>query len=123
MDFFKFFQNILISSAFLSVIFLVNSCASTKIAPYANEVHSSFSGDDAVSLGKTQESRKSYFSRIDESIMKDVENALPASLKRAASSIRKSENELSEQEKVLLLVISNMMKILWPDERIDWESP
>ena len=76
MNFFKFFQNILISSAFLSVIFLVNSCASTKIAPYANEVHSSFSGDDAVSLGKTQESRKSYFSRIDESIMKDVENAL-----------------------------------------------
>ncbi len=123
MNFFKFFQNILISSAFLSVIFLVNSCASTKIAPYANEVHSSFSGDDAVSLGKTQESRKSYFSRIDESIMKDVENALPASLKRAASSIRKSENELSEQERVLLLVISNMMKILWPDERIDWESP
>ena len=95
------------------MIFLVNSCTSTKIAPYANEVHSSFSGDDAVSLGKTQESRKSYFSRIDESIMKDVENALPASLKRAASSIRKSENELSEQEKVLLLAIKSSQEGLY----------
>ena len=105
------------------MIFLVNSCASTKTVPYAKEVHSSFSSDDGVSLGKTQGREKTYFSRIDESIMKDIENALPSSLKRASSTIRKSENELTEQEKVLLLVISNMMKILWPDERIDWESP
>lgn len=64
-----------------------------------------------------------YFSHIPQNIMADVENGSPASLRRAASNLRKSRSDFDESEKMLLAVESGIMQVVWPSERIDWESP
>lgn len=66
---------------------------------------------------------RTYFSRIDTGIMEDVENGSPASLRRAAASVRKLESAIGEPEKVLLALCASVMTIAWPGERIDWDVP
>ena len=63
---------------------------------------------------------KSYFSKINDDIVKGVENGSPASITDAMSSIKKSEAELSENEKVLIYVASEMMRILWSSQKASW---
>lgn len=80
----------------------------------------------AISSEKNEDLKNkkyTYFSSIDESIIADVEIGSPSSLRRAASSIRKSEVEYLENEKVLLAVESNIMQMVYPTERVDLEIP
>ena len=65
---------------------------------------------------------KSYFAKIDESIVKDVENGSPSSIAAAMNALHKSESELSENEKVLIYVASEMMRILWSSQKITWNT-
>ncbi|MGP1530749.1 MAG: tetratricopeptide repeat protein [Treponema sp.] len=76
----------------------------------------------AIPSGKRRK-MKQYFSNIDENIIAEVENGSPSSLRRAASSLRKSELEYTESEKILLAIASGIMQIVWSTERIDWEAP
>ena len=86
--------------------------------------------DSDVSAGGTAESEaiklpsaakpKSYFSKIDSAVLKNVEIGSPETLTQAMSALRKSENELIESEKVLIYTAGEMMRILWPSQKISW---
>ena len=85
------------------------------------EDQTSTQSQEAIKLPVTSKS-KSYFSKINAEIIKNVENGSPDSISKAMASIRKSESELSESEKVLIYVSSEMMRILWPSQKITWTS-
>ncbi len=112
---------ILSGSIFFIFIFLTISCGSTK--KIADKKVLPKDSEKGISLGKTQDFKKNYFSRIDSKILSDVEMGTPQSLKRAAANLRKGEIEQEESEKVLLSVITNILKIVWPEEYIEWEEP
>ena len=63
-----------------------------------------------------------YFSGIDEDTLRDVENGSPASLRRAAAALRKSDVEYTDKERILLAVSAGIMQLVWPLERMDWET-
>ncbi|MGP1458920.1 MAG: tetratricopeptide repeat protein [Treponema sp.] len=111
---------------------LLFSCAS---APRTNETHGSDASSSVNASDNSDEETKTalpsagrrrgarYFSGIDENILADVENGSPASLRRAAAALRKSELEYAENEKTLLAVAAAIMKIAWPQEKADWDVP
>ncbi|MDE5898539.1 MAG: tetratricopeptide repeat protein [Treponemataceae bacterium] len=66
---------------------------------------------------------KTFFSHIDGGIMADMEAGSPASLRRAAAAIRRSDSDSEMAERVLLAVAYRIMKIVWPSERVDWDAP
>ncbi len=121
------FKNFLI---FFSALFsaLLFSCASTP------DVSTGFSTgtyehdlNEKTAINKEgSEERKNknytYFSAVPESIMHDVEVGSPSSLRKAVQAIRKQNSELTENEKVLIAVVSDIMQIAWPNERVDWET-
>lgn len=112
---------------FLTLIF---SCASTPDVTNGGLVSGKFSGNPekktAINHQASEEKknrRYTYFSAIPESIMADVEIGSPSSLRRAIQAIRKQSSDLTENEKVLIAVESNIMQMVWTNERVDWESP
>ena len=118
----------LIFGAFLST--LIFSCASVPEQTNGGLVSGKFSGnpDEKTAINhQASEEKKNrsytYFSAIPEAIMTDVEIGSPSSLRRAVQSIRKQSSELTENEKVLIAVGSNIMQMVWTNERVDWESP
>lgn len=121
----------LIFGAFLST--LIFSCASVPEQTDKTNgglVSGKFSGnpDEKTAINhQASEEKKNrsytYFSAIPEAIMTDVEIGSPSSLRRAVQSIRKQSSELTENEKVLIAVGSNIMQMVWTNERVDWESP
>ena len=118
----------LIFSALFST--LIFSCASVPEQSKGGLVSGKFSGnpDEKTAINhKASEEKKNrnytYFSAIPESIMADVEIGSPSSLRRAVQAIRKQDSELTENEKVLIAVESNIMGMVWTNERVDWESP
>ena len=74
---------------------------------------------EATKLPTTTKS-KSYFAKIKEDIVKNVETGSPASISSAMSQFHKTESELSENEKVLIYAASEIMRILWPSQKITW---
>lgn len=63
---------------------------------------------------------KSYFAKISEDIVKDVENGSPASIAQAMAAIHKAEENLTQNEKVFIYAASEIMRILWPSQKITW---
>lgn len=63
-----------------------------------------------------------YFSAISEDIMNDVENGSPSSLRRAVQTLRKQTSDVTEKEKVLIKIVSEIMQMVWTNERVDWEN-
>ena len=63
---------------------------------------------------------KSYFAKIDPEILENVEIGSPSSLNQAMSQLKKAESELSENEKVLIYSAGEIMRILWPSQKITW---
>ncbi len=64
--------------------------------------------------------KRTYFMQIDKSIMDDVENGSPKSIKRAMNNIRKGEAEYTDKERVLIYVVASVMEIVYPSEKITW---
>ena len=67
--------------------------------------------------------KRTFFYKIDEQIVKEVENGSPESLKNAMQLIKKSSEEYEENEKVLISIAVQIMKIVWPSQKITWEQP
>lgn len=68
--------------------------------------------------------QRTYFYKIDAVIMNDVENGSPDALRSAMSALRQARgSELEETEKVLVFVSSEIMKLVWPSEKITWDIP
>lgn len=70
--------------------------------------------------GKTQ---REYFSKVDPAVLQGVENGSPDSLREAMSLLRKKTTEYDESEKVLAVVSAEIMKLVWPSEKITWDIP
>lgn len=64
--------------------------------------------------------KKGYFGKVDESILNDVENGSPSSIKSAMSRFRKNEADYIESEKVLISVAASIMEIVWETQKVDW---
>lgn len=67
--------------------------------------------------------KRTFFYKIDEQIVKEVENGSPESLKNAMQLIKKSYEEYEENEKVLISIAVQIMKIVWPSQKISWKQP
>lgn len=67
--------------------------------------------------------KRTFFYKIDEQIVKEVENGSPESLKNAMQLIKKSSEEYEENEKVLISIAVQIMKIVWPSQKITLEQP
>lgn len=109
---------------------VVLSCASAPEKVVGGTATTSFEGlpeeKTAISTATVDDKKNknyTYFSRIDQSIMTDVEIGSPSSLRKAASALRKLDMEDDESGKVLLAVEANIMQMVWSTERVDWESP
>ena len=63
---------------------------------------------------------KSYFSKIDQEVVKNVELGSPQSLTLAMTALKKNEADYAESEKVLIYIASQLMTILWPSQKITW---
>ena len=118
------------SKIFLLILFVFFSvftgCASGKkdeasdlTAPAVSETPITIDNTGSTKLPGTG-NRKGYFGKIDESIVNDVENGDPASIKRAMSKLRKNEADYTENEKVLISVAASIMEIAWETEKVDW---
>ena len=119
----------LVFSVFASTLFF--SCASTPSAgTKGGLVSGTYTGnpDEKTAINhQASEEKKNksytYFSAVPKEIMADVEIGSPSSLRRAIQAIRKQSSELTENEKVLIAIESNIMQMVWTAERVDWESP
>lgn len=95
--------------------------SSLVTATYENEDKTQTENSDS-SIIKLPSTKRTYFSKIDSEIVLLVENGSPSSLQQAMSKIRKSESEYAENEKVLIAIATEIMKIVWPSEKITWDS-
>ncbi|MCR4900947.1 MAG: tetratricopeptide repeat protein [Treponema sp.] len=112
----------------LILLCVLSSCAS-KPAPdtsdFTNtEYETPETYDDSENLESiklpSSAKPKSYFSKIDEDILMNVEQGSPSSITLAMSALKKNEAEYIESEKVLIYVATQMMTILWPSQKVTW---
>ncbi len=78
--------------------------------------------DDSIKLPSAKVQR-SFFYKIDDSIMAGIHNGSPDSLRAAMSALRQKGSEYEENEKVLAAVAADIMKLVWPSEKITWDIP
>ena len=72
---------------------------------------------------KVSSKKRTYFYKIDQTIIDGVENGSPDSIRDALSKIRKNNDDYAENEKVLINVACSIMKIVWPSEKINFDQP
>lgn len=75
-----------------------------------------------VEAVKLSTPKRTFFSKIDPEILAGVENGSPDSLRLAMSKLRKNESEYEENEKILIAISTEIMKTLWPSEKITWDT-
>ena len=92
-------------------------------AAKAEQESVSVSSSDSIKLPSVKNQR-TYFYKINESILTEVENGSPDSLRSAMSTLRQNRgSDLDEAEKVLTYVSAEIMKLVWPSEKITWDIP
>lgn len=116
-----FTGKIFIFSLILFLVFANNIYAKTKKSDITDTQNLTNDLDKKIAL-QVPSKKWTYFSGIDANIVKNVEIGVPSSLKQAMSDIRKSESEYSENEKVLIKVASEIMRIVWPSQYISWKE-
>lgn len=67
--------------------------------------------------------KRTYFYKIEPSVLENAENGTPESLKNAVSALHKSDGSYSDAEKVLIYVCTKIMQTAWPSQKLSWESP
>ena len=77
---------------------------------------------DSIKLPSAKVQR-SFFYKIDSSIITGIQNGSPDSLRAAISALKQKGGEFEENEKVLAVVAAEIMKIVWPSEKITWDIP
>ena len=138
-DFFCRFNFSHFTTALLLILALsLTACASTESSDPQETGHTKTSYEAPVVSEKTEEGEtnqtadaiklpsaskpKSYFAKINDEIVKKVEIGSPASLTEAMNSIHKSEADLTQNEKVLIYIASEMMRILWSSQKVSWTT-
>ena len=80
--------------------------------------------DDTTYKLPSSKNQREYFSKVDPSILKDVQNGSPDSLRDAMIRLRQQKGgEYDEADKVLAVVSAEIMKLVWPSEKINWDIP
>lgn len=104
-------------------------------APAATVSESSSSRQEVVSAPKTTlepasvvlpsvRQKNWYFEDISTDILNNVMKGSPSALRTAAAALQKSDESLyTEEEKVLLYIMSTIMKYAWPSETVSWTVP
>lgn len=114
----------IIAVFFISTFLFLNSCGSTQNPEKGannTEAPSHSENENPTKLsGGTGNRTISY--KIDPAIMADMENGSAASIKRAASRLKKSSSEYTENEKILITIARNMMEIVWPSVVCDIQT-
>lgn len=79
------------------------------------------SKSDSIKLPVGKE--RSFFYKVDSSILQAVQDGSPDSLRTAMSALRQKNGEFEENEKILAVVSAEVMKLVWPSEKITWDIP
>lgn len=90
--------------------------------PVQEETVPEIPASDDVTQVKLPSAKRTFFSKIDSSIIKSVEKGSPSSLKDAMSKIRKNESDYVDNEKVLIAIATEILKTVWPSEKQTWDS-
>ncbi|MBR7063638.1 MAG: CDC27 family protein, partial [Treponema sp.] len=98
---------------------LILSCASTNNVKNNSPVPST----SPTRITVPRRSSKTFFAPINQEAMLLAEEGSPQSIRKAISLIRKADRNYTDQEKVFLIMLDSIMKIVWPSERIDWDVP
>lgn len=75
---------------------------------------------DAASL-KLPSKKRTYFYKINQEILDQVEEGTPYSIRSAMSLLRQTSSNYEENEKVLMAVCADILKIVYPSEKISWD--
>lgn len=70
--------------------------------------------------GKNQ---RDYFAKVEPAVLNGVQNGSPESIREAMALMRQKGSEYEECEKVLAVVSAEIMKLVWPSEKITWDIP
>ena len=93
-----------------------------KVEAPAEQVQTEQASIDDTSY-KLPSAKRDFFYKIDAAVLADVQNGSPDSLREAMSLMRKKSIEFDETEKVLAVVSAEIMKLVWPSEKINWDIP
>ena len=96
--------------------------AEAKVKAAENETENLDDTSYSIKLpsGKNQ---REYFAKINPEILIGVQNGSPDSLRDAMALMRQKGGEYEEYEKVLAAVSAEIMKLVWPSEKITWDIP
>ena len=93
-----------------------------KVEATAEESQQTSLDDTSYSI-KLPSAKRDFFYKIDAAVLTGVQNGSPDSLREAMSLMRKKSIEFDESEKVLAAVSAEIMKLVWPSEKITWDIP
>ena len=119
-------RSLVVISRFLFLLIVIGFCnplyAAKKKKKAADEVVSSEAASGET-IKLPSPNKKTYFYKVDAEILAGVENGSPESLRAAMSALRNNKGDYLENEKVLINIASEIMKIVWPSEKITWDTP
>lgn len=67
--------------------------------------------------------KPTFFSRVNQEALKEIEKGTPSSITSGIQKIRKPDGEYTEAEKILLNVGAEIIKNVWPKSKVTWELP
>ena len=79
--------------------------------------------DDTSYKLPAAKNQREFFSKIDPSVLSGVQNGSPESLRNAMSQMRQKGSDYDESQNVLAFVAAEIMKLVWPSEKVTWDIP
>lgn len=71
---------------------------------------------------KLPSKKRTYFYKVDDSILDSIEDGSPDKIREAVAQIRQNASNLDESEKVLINVAAEIMRLVYPSEQIGWDT-
>ena len=105
---------------FLSSFFLVISCTTVKNSTYPDN---SSSQPLAATILPLPSATDLAFSRIDPQLQADMQLGSPVSIRSAVNRLYSDPQGLTKDKQVQLALATRLMRLLYPLESIDWNSP
>ena len=78
---------------------------------------------DSVKLPSGNKGRRTYFSKISVSVMNQICNGSPDSIRAGISELRQKGSDYDEAEKVLIYIASQIMNTVWTSQKVNWDVP
>ena len=95
--------------------------AAAPVTTVAESTDSNISSDSVkLPSGK---GRRTYFSKVSLSVINQICNGSPDSIRSAISELRQKGSEYDESEKVLINIAAQILNTVWPSEKVNWELP